>query len=273
MHRNESLPTPASSIEFTDLGFRVDDRALLTDLNGRFDGGRIHAIVGQNGAGKTTLLRCLTKELAPTRGQILFNGRALNHWSFKALAKQRAVLPQQSAVHFAFTVEELVSLGLEVAESQTNHINQLEQILAVCDLQSLAQRNCLTLSGGEQKRAQLARVLAQIWPDHPEADQAFSGKWLFLDEWSEGLDLKHQIQISAWLRRASRQGLGVVMILHDLNQVVQWADEVLLLKQGRLHTQGDIADVFTADNLHQVMDVHLRLWRDPALPYPLIVPE
>lgn len=272
MHMNESLATPLSSIEFTELEFRVDGKALLADLNGRFDSGRIHAIVGQNGAGKTTLLRCLTKEWTPTRGQILFNGKSLSQCSFKALAKQRAVLPQQSAVHFSFTVEELVSLGLEVVESQSDLSAKLEQVLQVCDLQSLVQRNCLTLSGGEQKRAQLARVLAQIWPDDLEADQAFSGRWLFLDEWSEGLDLKHQIQISAWLRRASRQGLGVVMILHDLNQVAQWADEILLLKAGQRLDQGPLAELLTSENVWQTLDVRVRIWQEAHSSRPLIVP-
>ncbi|WP_178862071.1 ATP-binding cassette domain-containing protein [Thiomicrorhabdus cannonii] len=249
-----------STLRFDHVVFEAQGQSLLKGVCGEFSGGCIHAIVGQNGAGKTTLLRCLSKELTPQAGQISLQQRALRDWSFAELAQRRAVLSQQQELAFSFSVTQLIELGLEVAGGRfEQRQSRLQVLLELCDLQALAQRNILTLSGGEQKRAQLARVLAQIWPDDWQNDAAFAGKWLFLDEWSDGLDLKHQVQIGCLLKQLAAKGLGVVMILHDLNQVAQWADEVLLLKQGEVMAQGDTQAMLTQANLLTVMDVEVAI--------------
>lgn len=247
-----------NDLRFEHLVFEAQGTALLKGVSGKFAGGGIHAIVGQNGAGKTTLLRCLSKELTPQAGQITLQQRALRDWSFAELAHNRAVLSQQQELAFAFSVTQLIELGLEVAGgTPAQRLTRLQALLEICDLQALAERTYLTLSGGEQKRAQLARVLAQLWPQDWQADKAFAGKWLLLDEWSDGLDLKHQVQIGCLLKQLAGKGLGVVMILHDLNQVAQWADRVLLLKGGEVVAQGAVQALFTEAHLLNVLDVNV----------------
>ncbi|MBD3754740.1 MAG: ATP-binding cassette domain-containing protein [Gammaproteobacteria bacterium] len=245
---------------FEHVVFEVQGNALLKGVSGVFSSGRIHAIVGQNGAGKTTLLRCLSKELTPQAGQISLQQRDLRDWTFAELAQSRAVLSQQQELAFAFSVTQLIELGLEVAGGNpAQRQARLQTLLEVCDLQALADRNTLTLSGGEQKRAQLARVLAQLWPDDWQGEQAFAGKWLFLDEWSDGLDLKHQVQLGCLLKQLAAKGLGVVMILHDLNQVAQWADEVLLLRQGEVMAQGSVHCMLTEAHILSALDVNVAI--------------
>ena len=251
-----------SSITFKNLGCQIEQACLLTNVTGAFAAGQIHAIIGQNGAGKSTLLRCLTKEWLPSSGTILFNQQNLNALSFAELALQRSVLSQHQEVGFAFTVEQLVNLGFEAQQmtwSASVKQTLLTAVLEATDIHHLKHRDVLTLSGGEQKRAQLARVLAQIWPANFAAEQAFASKWLFLDEWSEALDLKHQVHIGCLFRQLADKGLGVVMVSHDLNQVMQLADTCTLLKAGRLFKQGNTQVVMNADNLSEVLDIPVQV--------------
>jgi iron complex transport system ATP-binding protein len=245
-----------SVIVFESLGIQRSGKNLLHAVSGRFQAGRLYAILGPNGAGKSTLLGCLSKEYKPSSGRVVFNGRGLEEWSFKRLAQQRAVLTQQQELGFSLTVEALVGLGFAAQDrSPTDTAASLHRLLAICDLAALRQRDYLTLSGGEQRRAQLARVLAQIWPEEETGDKDFAGKWLLLDEWSEGLDLKHQLQLGNFLRHCTRRGLGVVMVVHDLNQAMRWADECLLLENGRVYAQGPALEVMTPDILQGLFEV------------------
>jgi len=250
------------SISFKNLSFQIEQACLLTEVTGAFAAGQIHAIVGQNGAGKSTLLRCLTKEWPATSGEILFNQRNLNSLNFAELALDRAVLSQHQEVAFAFSVEQLVNLGFEAQQTSWSEATKqalLNKVLDATDIQHLKKRDVLTLSGGEQKRAQLARVLAQIWPVDFESEQAFSGKWLFLDEWSEALDLKHQVHIGCLFRQLADKGLGVVMVSHDLNQVMQLTDTCTLLKAGRVLAQGVTQSVMTSENLTKALDISVQV--------------
>lgn len=249
-------------IQFKNISYQIGQACLLDELSGEFLGAKIHAIVGQNGAGKSTLLRCLSKEWPISSGKIDFNGQDLRRLSYAKLALQRSVLPQQLTVAFSFTVEQLVGLGFEAQQIVWSNIQKqtlLTTLLNAVGITHLKQRDVLSLSGGEQKRVQLARVLAQIWPVDFESDQAFMGKWLFLDEWSEALDLKHQVHIGCLFRQLADKGLGIVMVSHDLNQVLQLADSCTLLKAGRMFAQGPTAEVMSAENLSDVLGISVQI--------------
>lgn len=261
-------------INFTNLSYQVDNQILLNQLSGQFQTGQVHAILGQNGAGKSTLLRCLTKEWLPTEGMVTFSGKDLLEYSYAELALKRAVLSQHNELAFSFTVEQLVSLGFESQQAPWTE-QQMQDVLLATDVTHLRDRDVLSLSGGEQKRVQLSRVLAQIWPDSAQGEHApssgFAGKWLFLDEWSEGLDLKHQIQIGRSLRQWAEQGLGVVMISHDLNQVMQVSDACLLLKAGRVFKQGNTLEVMTESNLSELLDIDIKVQLLEGAHYPTVL--
>jgi len=273
---SEMTPTQQTdnALVFEELHYRLEGATLLSEASGRFEAGRIHAILGQNGAGKSTLLRCLTKERPASSGRVVLAGHDLQSLSYRELALRRAVLPQNPSLVFAFQVEQLVGLGFDVQHwSSDSRAIAMQAILQACDLVHLAKRDYLSLSGGEQQRAHLARVLAQIWPKNPDASQPFAGKWLFLDEWSDGLDLKHQVRLSALLRQWVKQGLSVVMILHDLNQIMQWADDCLMLKQGRVFTYGSVPEVMTPENIESVLGVSVRVLQSEDSVSTMIFPQ
>jgi len=209
----------------------------------------------------------LSGDLKPSAGEVLFGGIVLGDWPPAGLARRRAVLTQQHTLTLAFQVRELVLLGRypHFGGQPTAHDHAVvAAALDLVGLRHLAEREYPTLSGGEQQRAQLARVLAQVW----EAE----GGVLLLDEPLTGLDLRHQHQMLAVARQLARRGFGVVAVLHDLNLAAQYADQVLLLHQGRRVASGTPADVLTPDYIQLGFGIEVELLTHPSLGCPLIVP-
>ena len=254
-------------MEATNLTYRVGPKTLLQPLSLEARPGEVLAIVGANGAGKSTLLKLLSGELKPNAGDVQLAGKSLRQWPAAALARCRAVLTQQHTLALAFQVRELVLLGRypHFGGQPTAHDHAIvAAALDLVGLRHLAEREYPTLSGGEQQRAQLARVLAQVW----EAE----GGFLLLDEPLTGLDLRHQHQTLAVARQLARRGFGVVAVLHDLNLAAQYADQVVLLHQGRLVASGAPAEVLTPDYIQLGFGIEVELLTHPGLGRPLIVP-
>lgn len=250
-----------------NLTYSIGPKKLLQSVFLTARPGELLAIVGANGAGKSTLLRLLSGDLRPSAGEVLFEDKSLADWPPAALARRRAVLTQQHTLALAFQVRELVLLGRYPhfgGQPTARDRAVVAAALDLVDLGHLAGRAYPTLSGGEQQRAQLARVLAQVW----EAE----GGFLLLDEPLTGLDLRHQHQALAVARQLTRRGFGVVAVLHDLNLAAQYADQVLLLHQGRAVASGPPAQVFTPEYIQLAFGVEVELLTHPSLGHPLIVP-
>ncbi len=265
-----------SSIQVIDLEVKIANTVLLSDVSCEFQAGKIYAILGQNGAGKSTLLQCLSHEIPSSKGSILWNNRSLSEFSYSKLAKQRAVLPQSNELAFSFTVEALVQLGEEVVQrSHKEASNTIDAVLNTCDLIPLRHRDYLTLSGGEQKRAQLARVLAQIWPSSPvkEGGGIFSDKWLLLDEWTAGLDIKHQQLLARYFKQWAAQGLGIIMVLHDVGFAAQLADRCLMLKDGKVFAEGEVNQVLTQSILTEALEMQVQVSDDAQTGRPMVYPR
>ena len=176
--------------------------------------GEVTAIVGPNGSGKTTLLRALSGDL-PFRGAASLNGMPIARTPVWQLAAMRAVLAQSTPVGFAFTVLEVVRLGLA---SSANHEADPRAALAQVGLAGYEARLFPELSGGEQARVHLARVLVQLGtPTGPDGP-----RWLFLDEPVAALDIGHQLLVMRLAAAFAEAGGGVVAVLHDLNLTAQY---------------------------------------------------
>ena len=159
---------------------------------------------------------------------------------------------QYSDLAFPFSVEEVVSMGRAPHGKRDEH-QAIQQVMAQTDCLALAQRDYRQLSGGEQQRVQLARVLAQLWQPQP------SPAWLFLDEPTSALDLYHQQHSLRLLRSLTRQQpLGVCCVLHDLNLAALYADRILLLHQGRLVASGTPQEVLQMEILTRWYQADLR---------------
>lgn len=185
--------------------------------------GRLLVLVGPNGAGKSTLLGVLSGRLAPETGRVTLDGRSLQQWHPRDLARRRAMLSQRVDLEFGFGVDEVVALGRSPHAADT---------LRAAHAWNLRGRSYMGLSGGEQQRVQLARVLAQVW------DGAAEGSWLLLDEPEAGLDIAHQHFILRRAKECAEQGFGVIAVLHDLNLAARYADDIAVLANGELHRHG-----------------------------------
>lgn len=231
------------NLEADNLVLKRGQKTLLSAVSLQLSPGEMVALIGPNGAGKSTLLRVLSGYLAPDSGECRLQGKVLSGWEGRLLAQQRAVMRQQSSLTFALTARQVISLG-RAAWPRDQQDEIVTGVAGLTGCSGLLDRNYLYLSGGEQQRVQLARVLAQLWRDgEPQG-------YLFLDEPTSALDLYHQQHILRLLHRLTRQGkLMVCSVLHDLNQASLWADRVLLLHQGSLVAQGTPQQVLNAETL------------------------
>ncbi|MEM7043835.1 MAG: heme ABC transporter ATP-binding protein [Pseudomonadota bacterium] len=257
-------------MEAWNIGVEIGGARLLDNVSLSLLSGTITCLLGPNGAGKSTLLRVLSGALAPSHGEVQFRGRPLDRWAPDELARGRAVLSQSTTLGFAFSVVEVVALGRSphVRQSSAALDRQvIEAALAAADITHLADRRYPTLSGGEQQRVQLARVLAQLM----DGSGNIGGRLLMLDEPTASLDLAHQQQVLAIARDFSRAGGTVLAVLHDLNLAASVADHVCLLKGGRFITSGRPEDVLTADMIEDVFAIRTAILDHPEQPTPLVV--
>ncbi|MFC3612528.1 heme ABC transporter ATP-binding protein [Lutimaribacter marinistellae] len=218
--------------------------------------GQVTAIIGPSGAGKTTLLAALTGDHGHN-GRVTLNGLDVADAPRPALAQMRAVLAQSTPLAFPFTVLEVVRLGLVNTPGQDTIARQA---LARVGLAGFEPRYYQELSGGEQQRVQLARVLSQVW--NPVSD-AGAPRWLFLDEPVSSLDIGHQIQVIGLVRDFARQGGGVVLVMHDLNLTTMCADSVALLKSGQMLLQDTPETVFNNRHLGHAYDCVMEVGQVP----------
>lgn len=242
------------------VSYAVGGALLLEGVTMALRPGEVVAVVGPNGAGKSTLLRLLAGDLRPGGGQVRLDGKPLGDYGAAELARRRAVLPQQSVLQFAFTVREVVQFGRYPRDDARERDEPaVRHALRAAEVEPLAERIYPTLSGGEQARAQFARVLAQ------------EARYLLLDEPTAALDIRHQELVLNVARAQATAGVGVLAILHDLNLAAAHADRVVLLSRGRVAAAGTPWEVLTAERLSAAFEHPILVAEHPARPCPLIV--
>ena len=265
------------------------ERQILSDIDLALPAGQVIGVLGANGAGKSTLLAALAGELSPSTGRITLNGRPLSAWSAAELARCRAVLPQSPSLQFDLPVATVIGMGAypharhtrtgaprtddsrdtaraAIAEDQ----RILQRVLALADVQDLYERRYCHLSGGEQQRVHLARVLYQLLLARQGHDEY---RVLMLDEPTASLDPRHQLHLlSAVHTLAHEENVAALLIVHDLNLAAGCCDRLLLLGQGRVAACGTPAQVLTPDTLRQVYGVEATVLPHPNQPgRPLVV--
>jgi iron complex transport system ATP-binding protein len=261
----------ASLVEFAGVGFGYprpersrEGGFSVTDVSFAIEPGEIFGVIGPNSAGKTTLLRLLTRVVAAERGEIRLAGRPIAPMAHAELARQVAVVPQDSPRPFPFTVEQLVLMGRYPHGPGRFFENDEDRALAraamaatsVLDLAGLPLEQ---LSGGERQRAMLARALAQ------------QPRLLVLDEPTSHLDLRYQLQTAELLRRVNaEQGTTVLLVSHDLDLAAEVCDRLLLLDGGRVACVGTPATGLEQSVLEPVFRCPVAVDRNPASGRPLV---
>ena len=247
----------------------IGNKTIINHVDFAAQPGEITAIIGPNGSGKTTLLKALCNDL-PHRGAVMINGQDLRNLKPWQAAALRAVLPQSTTLSFPFTVREVVALGTTAGRPGDDDIDTLpERALERVDLQGFAGRFYQDLSGGEQQRVQLARVLCQVWQPVLDAQP----RYLLLDEPVSSLDIKHQLAIMAIARDFADAGGGVIAVLHDLNLTAMSADRILVMRGGNAVAFGTPAEVLRDEIINPVFECNLRVGVLPKGGAPFVLPQ
>ena len=226
----------------------INDKEIVHNLSLEIPEGKVTAIIGPNGCGKSTTLKALSRIL-PYKGSVTFKGQEMSTLSQREFAKCLAILTQSPQAPSDLTVNDLVEMGRfphrgflgRAGKDDKEHV---EWALEQTGVKEMRYRLLNTLSGGERQRAWIAMALAQ----RPEV--------LLLDEPTTYLDICHQLEIMQLIVRLNQElGLTVVMVVHDLNHAIMYADHVVVVKAGKLVTSGAPREIITADLLAEVFKV------------------
>jgi iron complex transport system ATP-binding protein len=228
--------------------------------------GEVTVLLGANGAGKTTLLRTLAGQLRPSTGVVRIDGTPINELSQRNISRHLALMPQSELRQTPMSVRDMVRLGRSAHRGWWMPLNaddesKVAAALASTDMTSMADRPVTTLSGGQWRRAILARSLAQ------------DASVLLLDEPTSGLDLRHQYECLKQVRDLVKaRNLIAVLSLHDLQQTAAFADRVALMSGGGLLAFGDCKSVLTAELIRQAYGIEVTVISHPTHGRPLVIP-
>jgi iron complex transport system ATP-binding protein len=255
-------------LEARTVTIAYSQRAVVTNVSLKLATGKIVAILGPNGAGKSTLLRALNGGLIPISGEVLLDGIKLDEYPRRVISRNIAVVAQEADVRFPVTVLEFVLGGRYACATtgawgwETNHdLSVAQEVLGETELGTLVSRLMNELSGGERQRAVLARALAT------------EARFLLLDEPTANLDLAHQAGILSLVRRrCDQKKVAAVVVTHDLNLAAEFADYILLMRDGRATGFGTPQEVLKPELLQRVFDLEILVDAHPVTGAPRITP-
>ncbi len=245
------------------VSFAIPERVLLEPLTLALPARRVVGLIGHNGSGKSTLLKLLARQQPVSSGTIQFEGKALKDWGDRPFARKVAYLPQQTPPASGMLVKELVALGRYPWHGALGRFGQTDrdkvaEAMALTDVEMFADRLVDTLSGGERQRVWLAMLVAQ------------DAECLLLDEPISALDVAHQMEVLSLVHRLSAErGIGVVVVLHDVNMAARFCDEIIALHGGKLIARGAPEAIMTEPELEAIYGIPMGVMAHPDTGKPI----
>jgi iron complex transport system ATP-binding protein len=245
--------TPA--IETQNLSFAYGERCVLNGVSARIEKGEMVGLLGPNGSGKTTLLKIISGVL-PASDNVKIDDRKIGSYNRRELSRLFAVVPQEHAINFPYTVTEIVLMGRashhsSLALEGKKDLEVARQSMELTETLASADRYLHELSGGEKQRVIIARALTQ----EPGI--------LLLDEPSAFLDLRHQVHTLKLMRRLNRERqLTIIAAMHDLNLAALFFPRLLMLRDGKIYRDGAPAEVLTEETIFEVYGIRVRVRQD-----------
>jgi iron complex transport system ATP-binding protein len=242
------------TLQVKDVTFSYENGFCLKDISFSADAGQLCAFFGPNACGKTTLLKCLCGVFRLKHGAILFNNVDLTTLKSTGVSKILSYVPQIHEASFSYSVMEMVLMG---RNPYVNHfstprkadVTKSLNALSALNLQHLRNESFTEISGGQQKLVLIARALAQETPI------------MLLDEPTAHLDFKNKLLVLKGIKKlVKEQGLIVLMSLHDPNEVLLVADQVIMMNDGKILLQGTTDEVLTVDAIRTIYGVDTEIW-------------
>ncbi len=256
----------AHSLNACDLSAGYGDTIILDGLDFTVSPGKITVIVGANACGKSTLLRTMSRLMSPRSGHVLLDGKSIHSTSPRKLAQTLGLLPQSPVAPEGITVADLVSRGRHPHQGLLSRWTNTDNEAVAAALEAtgtfdLAERSVDELSGGQRQRVWIAMALAQ------ETDI------LLLDEPTTFLDINHQVEVLDLLTDLNQaRATTIVMVLHDLNLASRYADQLVAMENGRVHSIGTPEEVLTENTVRDVFGIKSRVIVDPTSNRPMMLP-
>lgn len=253
-------------LNLENVKFRYAREWVLDDVSLQVVEGEFVGIIGPNGSGKTTLLKLMSGILKPEEGTVKLNSRNLAEMGRRSVARMVAMVPQETPLAFPFRVREIVLMGraphLPVFGFESGRdFETAEKAMALTETAQFADRTMGSLSGGERQRVLIARALAQ------------QPRVMLLDEPTAFLDIRHQAEIFDLIRSLrEKEGLTVVTVTHDINLASLYSDKIVLLKAGKIFSEGRPGDVLTAASVKDVYGTRVIVDSYPDTGLPRITP-
>jgi len=252
-------------LEIYNLVCRYDDLAAVKNVSFKVKSGEFVGIIGPNGSGKSTILRSIARVVKPVSGHITLGGTDIFGLGTKELARQIAVVPEDTTVSFSFTVLDIVMMG------RAPHLGRFElekekditiarRAMKMTDTLSLENRFIDELSSGEKQRVIIAQALAQ------------DPKIMLLDEPTAHLDINHEIEIFDLLKKLQAEaGLTIIVVSHNLNLAAQYCQRLILLKEGKIFKEGTPEEVITEENIKSVYGAKVLVENNPRTKAPNLI--
>lgn len=252
------------ALQASDITVRKTDATLLKSVSLRVEPGEVLGILGPNGAGKSTLLRAISGEERPSEGSVRYDESDIYTLSVAQMAKVRALVPQSSVTPFNFTVRDMLELGVDPSHAgQANEL--IAEIADELDLPHLLGRTVSHLSGGENQRMRIGRAMLQL--------RTTKARYILLDEPTSAQDPGRSTILADLMRKFARErGIGILVIVHDLNLAARLCDRLVLLKSGQILAQGTASEVYTSEILNAAFGEGLEVYHKAGYP-PIVLPS
>ncbi len=238
-------------IEVRGIVKKYGDNPVVDNVSLNIEKGKITSFIGPNGAGKSTLLSMISRIMKKDEGEVIIDGRELEKWDTKGLAKKIAILKQSNNINVRLTIKEIVSFGRyphcegRLTKEDTKYVDEAIEYMQLKDIED---RYLDELSGGQRQRAYIAMVIAQ------------NTEYVLLDEPLNNLDMKHSVQMMKVLRGlVDDLGKTVVIVMHDINFASVYSDKIVILKDGKI-VKDDITDaIISKDVLEDVYEIDFQI--------------
>lgn len=235
-------------IKLNNVTFSYNSHPVLQDVQLELRKGEVLGVIGPNGSGKSTLLKCIDHILEPKDGSILLDGKEINRFSMRDLARFIGYVPQREETRFPVTVFDAILMGrkpfLNWKPSSTD-LEKVSKIIESLKLESIAMREIGSISGGERQKVLIARAIAQ----EPQL--------LLLDEPTSNLDLLHQLEVMDLVKKMAKDGTSSIVAIHDLNLASRYCSSLLLLQEGKVVAAGG-REVLASENIEPVYRVKIQ---------------
>ena len=221
------------TIKLQSISYTVNNHKILENVSFNIRKGEVLSLIGPNGSGKSTLLNIATGDIKPNSGSVSYNNHAIEDLNIVERSFYRGVMSQSQQIVFDFSVQEIIEMGWieRGLPNYSNHFDKaVKEISSLCDLESLLERKFNKLSGGEQRRVHFARTLLQLWRPSNSKEPLF----MLLDEPTANLDLYYEIKMMEIIKLKASEGIGIFLILHDLNLAAKYSDRIAIISQGAL---------------------------------------